>query len=313
MTLSLWWGGRMTNTLTAGTDTMIETIVKKCGEIGLSVAMTGKIVLQCSRSHRPCKTDCPQAVDNNTIIILGNGPSLRRTLADHADILEHHRLMAVNFAANTCEFQQLRPCDYVLADPHFYAGKDTDGNVQRLWENLMKTDWPMQLHVPVKYRAMADDILKGTGIIISSFSMIPATGLEGVARVAMKHRMAMPRPRNVMIPALMQAIHCGYKTVILAGADHTWTRTLSVDENNCVVNFQTHFYADSKSEHNRQAQCHTTVHLHDILESMAIAFRSYHEVAAYAAHCRTAIYNATPDTFIDAFPRLPLPAAVNSE
>lgn len=292
---------------------MIEQLVKRLGEFGSSVAMTGKIVLQHAFSHRPDKTDCPQAVDNDTIIILGNGPSLRETLTNHIDILQRHRLMAVNFAANTPEFHQLKPCDYVLADPHFFVGKDTDENVRRMWENLMKTDWPMQLHVPVKYASMAHNILNDKIITISSFSMIPAAGLRGVARAAMKYRLAIPRPRNVMIPALMQAMHSGYKRVILVGADHTWTRTLSVDENNCVVNFQTHFYADSKSECNRQAQCHTTVHLHEILESMAIAFRSYHEVAAYADYCHTTICNATPDTFIDAFPRLSLPTAVNHE
>lgn len=301
----------MTNTPIARTDTMIEKIVKRLGELGSSVAMTGKIILQHSLPHRPVKAGCPQAADNGTIIILGNGPSLRETLTNHAGILKRHRLMAVNFAANTPEFHQLKPCDYVLADPHFFVGKDTDENVRRLWENLLKTDWPMQLHVPVKYASMTRNILNDKTIIISSFSMIPAAGLRGAARAAMKHRLAMPRPRNVMIPALMQAIHSGYKRVILAGADHTWTRTLSVDENNRVVNFQTHFYTDSKSEYNRQARCHTTVHLHDILESMAIAFRSYHEVAAYATHRHTTIYNATPDTFIDAFPRLPLPEAVN--
>lgn len=285
---------------------MVEKIARKLGQLEESAVMAAKIALQHTRPAPPCKPECPQAIDNDTIIILGNGPSLRDTLDRHLDVLKHHRLMAVNFAANTPEYHQLKPCDYVLADPHFFNGRDTDENVRCLWENIRLTDWPLHLHVPVKYAAMARNLLKDTPIEISSFSMIPASGLESATHAAIRHRQAMPRPRNVMIPALMQAIHCGYKKIILVGADHTWTRSLSVDDNNCVVNFQTHFYTDSKSERNRQAQCHTTVRLHNILESMAIAFRSYHEVAAYARRCHISIYNATPGSFIDAFPRCSL-------
>lgn len=293
----------MIHTLIDKTDSMIEKIAAKLAELGASVAMGAKILLQHTRPSRPRKAECPHVSDDDTIIIMGNGPSLRDTLTSHSEVLKRHRLMAVNFAANTPEFTLLKPCDYVLADPHFFEGQQTDENVKRLWENIARADWPIQLHVPVKYAGMARRLLSNSHVHIATFSMIPTAGLVSVARCAMKHRQGMPRPRNVMIPAIMQAIHSGYKNVVLVGADHTWTRTLCVDENNCVVNFQTHFYADSKSERSRQAKCHTTVHLHNILESMAIAFRSYHEVADYAHHCNTIIYNATTDTFIDAFPR----------
>ena len=51
------------------------------------------------------------------------------------------------------------------------------------------------------------------------------------------------------------------------------------------------------------AQEYAGYHLHDILNSLTIAFRSYHQIAGYAAKIGAKITNCTPGSFIDAFPR----------
>ena len=114
----------------------------------------------------------------------------------------------------------------------------------------------------------------------------------------------MPRPRNVLIPSLMVGLRMGYRRIVIVGADHTWTRTLSVDDQNRVVSIQPHFYKDNDKEQERVASVYRDVRLHEVLGSMAIAFRSYHAIADYAARCDVSILNATPGSFIDAFPRL---------
>ena len=45
------------------------------------------------------------------------------------------------------------------------------------------------------------------------------------------------------------------------------------------------------------------LHLHDVLGSMTIAFRSYWAVKAYAESIGVKIINATPGSMIDAFER----------
>ena len=118
--------------------------------------------------------------------------------------------------------------------------------------------------------------------------------------------MGMPRPRNVLIPAIMLAIATGYTDISIVGADHSWMTSLSVTDENEVVSIQPHFYADSDHEQARVRHEYRGYRLHQIVESFAIAFRSYHHIADYAASRGVKIYNATPGSFLDAFPRRPL-------
>ena len=59
-------------------------------------------------------------------------------------------------------------------------------------------------------------------------------------------------------------------------------------------------------EKNRVATTYMNYRLHDIVHSFYVAFKAYHEIAAYASTHGIHIYNATPDSFIDAFERRPL-------
>lgn len=233
------------------------------------------------------------------LIIMGNGPSLADTIRHHRPILQSTDTMAVNFAANSPEFFELRPKYYILVDPHFF--KSTDENVDRLMKNLSRVDWPMTLLVP--HGAGISGKLHNPAIKTVRFNAIGAEGFDTFTRFVYSRQLAMPRPRNVLIPALMAGIALGYNKINITGADHTWTRTLSVDDNNRVVSVQPHFYEESAKEKERIETVYRDVRLHDILYSFHVAFRSYHQIKKFANCQGTVIVNSTPGSFIDAFPR----------
>lgn len=239
------------------------------------------------------------------LLILGNGPSLNDTLATQRDAMTAYDLLAVNFAANAPVFAELRPRHYVLADPHFFQ-RDSDPNVSRLWEALDSVTSPMTLHLPSE-ECRGGNAVKwvknGDNRTLAPFNMTAADGFPSLQRFLMDRGLAMPRPRNVLIPSIMAGIRSGYRRIVIVGADHTWTRTLSVDNDNRVVSIQPHFYADNNSERQRVAAVYGNVRIHEVLGSMAVAFRSYHQIADYAARRGIEIVNATPGSFIDAFPR----------
>lgn len=237
------------------------------------------------------------------LIILANGPSLNTTIAESLPTLLSHPTMAVNFAANAPEFATLRPRYYVLVDPHFFSGGD-DPNVAKLWENLRRADWHMTLIVPARERkhmpaSIPHEILTVNDIAVEGF-----TTLE---HAAFRHGWGMPRPRNVLIPSIMAAISLGFKDIYLTGADHSWMKTISVNDRNEVVSIQPHFYKDDDKELKRIRTDYLHRPLHTILDSFRIAFASYHAIARFAASQGARITNATPGSFIDAFPRGPLP------
>ncbi len=234
------------------------------------------------------------------LVIMGNGPSLAANIEHDAAKLREADTIAVNFAANAPEFIDLRPDYYLMADPHFFAGRETDPNVARLYDRLEKdVCWPMTLYIPHGERVC----ISNPEITVEHFNFVGIEGFPALERWAFDRGLGMPRPRNVLIPAIMTGILAGYREIVILGADHSWLRTLSVDENNMVVSVQPHFYKDSASEKERVTAVYKDVRLHDILLSFHIAFRSYHAIARYAGARGVKIYNATPGSFIDAFPR----------
>lgn len=242
----------------------------------------------------------------NQLIILGNGPSLRTNLDNDLDLLRSADTLAVNFAANTPEFSEIQPTYYLLADPHFFDKAGDDPNVGRLIENLNSITFPMTLFVPAGARK-ADSYFHNHNLTVKHFSFTAVEGYTWFENAMMNSHRGMPRPRNVLIPSIMVGIWLGYKEIYLLGADHSWLKTLSVNDRNEVVSIQPHFYKEDSREQQRVNEVYVNRQLHEVLESMMIAFKSYHRIREYADRCGTQIFNSTPGSMIDAFERASLP------
>ena len=260
-----------------------------------------KVIL---KSRRPALSAVPC---DRPLIVMGNGPSLKAVLADGRQHLAGSDLLAVNFAANAPEFSEIRPQYYVLADPLFFSEVKAQ-NMQTLRDSLERVDWPMTLIVPADSLKRAR-VLYGanTNIKLQTINAVGVEGFGWLRHALYNARLAMPRPRNVLIPSLMAGIWLGYKEIYVVGADHSWMQTISVDEDNRVVSVQPHLYKDDDSEKKRVACEYAGYHLHDIVLSFYVAFRAYHYIADYARIRKVQIYNATHGSFIDAFVRRPLP------
>ena len=267
-------------------------------QTGQSLKSIVKLVLQSRRSS-------VSRADRNgrPLLILGNGPSLAKNIADDMEILRTNDTLAVNFAANTEEFLSIRPRYYLLMDPHFFNPNPTDPNVKRLFERLSDlVTWDMTLFIPTRCNPVSLGI-SNPHISIAHFNPIGVEGYAWLERLAIRCRRGLPRPRNILIPAIIIGIWLGYKEIYLLGADHSWLRTLDVDENNNVVSIQPHFYEDGEEEHKRVASMFRDTHLHELLGSFALAFKGYHSIRRYTDTIDVDIYNATPGSYIDAFPR----------
>ena len=278
-----------------------EKIARVFSSVTGSAAMSLRILL---RSRRP--VGHRSAIPSRPMLIMANGPSLAHTLESERHAMAAYDLLTVNFAANAPVFRQLRPAHYVLADPLFFAGEAGGATVATLWENLLASDWPLTLHIPAPLASndLCRQFATRSGHTLATFNMVATGGFSSLSRLAIDRGLAMPRPRNVLIPSIMEAIVMGYSRIYIAGADHTWTRTLSVDNNNRVITVQPHFYADKADHQAKVNSAYEGIHIHQVLESMSIAFRSYWEIADYARRRGIEIFNVTPGSFIDAFPRL---------
>lgn len=278
----------------------------KASEFMSCLGDSAKAIVKMAVQSRPTIAPRPCAKGGDSIIILGNGPSLKTTIADNGSKLASMPALAVNFMANAPQFREIRPDYYVLADPHFFTGT-ANANVEQLWRELASVDWPMTLSVPVSRlgcaRRLLGDANPNPNLTLATFNFVGIEGFAWLENMAFRRRIAMPRPRNVLIPAIMTAVAAGYRQIFLVGADHSWLETIRVTDENHVVSVQPHFYADSKTELKRSEAEYRGYHLHDILKSFYTAFRSYHTLRRYADSHGIAIYNATPGSYIDAFER----------
>lgn len=238
----------------------------------------------------------------DTIIIMGNGPSLRDAMENDMDTLMAFPRLAVNLSALAPEFRSLRPQYYILADIAFFL-KEKTGKVPALWEALASVDWPMTLFLPATARRMPEVKRLPENITVKFYNLTPAEGWRWLMHPIYDSGLAMPRPRNVLIPSIMAAMREGFRRVALIGADHNWSKTLWVTERNCVVSVQPHFYKDDDKELRRAEEIFKNVRLHEVYENYAIAFKSYHTLKAYTDRRGVEIINTTPGSFIDAFPR----------
>lgn len=277
----------------------IDKIQKGMGQLGATLASLVKIPLM-SRMPSPRSRD-----EKGTIIVMGNGPSLRDAMTDHRDVLMAYPRLAVNLSALAPEFRELRPDYYILADIAFFL-KEKTGKVPALWEALASVDWPMTLFLPATARKMPEVRRLPANITVKYYNLTPAEGWRWLMHPVYDLGLAMPRPRNVLIPSIMSSMREGFRRIVLIGADHNWSKTLWVTDRNCVVSVQPHFYKDDDKELRRAEEIFRNVRLHEVYENYAIAFRSYFNVKAYAERRGVEILNATPGSFIDAFPRISL-------
>lgn len=249
--------------------------------------------------------------EGDSCIILANGPSLNRSIAEHPDFLAGRDLLAVNLFANTTYFVELKPQMYVINAPELWAKdamqscKDT---AREVFTNLVtRTSWRMVLCVPVfarKDKAWREWMATNPNIRVGFYNTTPVEGFGWFNRLLYRTGCGMPRPHNVLVPSLMVTIAAGYKSIFLMGVDHSWLKDLWVTDSNEVLLTQKHFYDEKTARAlpmNKKGVGERR--LDEILHKFMLSFRAYFEIDEYAVGRGVRIVNLTPGSYIDAFER----------
>jgi hypothetical protein len=251
--------------------------------------------------------------ENKSCLILGNGPSLLTSIEKYKQSDTKHDLFCVNNFACTPQYEELQPEYYILQAPQFFlddALLSTFYIEQRktLFQHIQnKTTWDLFMVVPV--RAKKSEAFKQ--LLNANNHLKPLyfndTAIEGFASIkwfCFRKSLGMPRPHNVLIPGIMNAINIGYKTIYIIGADHSWLGEISVNEKNEALVHQKHFYDEESSKPEKmQDYIHRPRRLHEIINKFYLTFLGYWEIKAFADRKDIKIVNASENSMIDAFER----------
>jgi hypothetical protein len=243
--------------------------------------------------------------------ILGNGPSLTRSIKEHPSSIENIDLICVNFFPETDLYGQLKPKYFITSAPEMWI-KD----VSPMWEErrialfntiVAQTDWDIIFMIPVlakRTKFWRANLSRNSHIKISYYNITPIEGFRWFKHFCFRNNLGTPRAHNVLTPAIMQMLNLGYKKIWLLGADHSWLPEITVDDQNRVLIRQRHFYDYESAKSLQMGNIKMGVRkLHEVLHKFYHTFAGYFMIKEYAESINAKIINVTPGSFIDAFER----------
>jgi hypothetical protein len=238
---------------------------------------------------------------NKDCIIMGNGPSLGKSLKDNENVLKNYDLVAVNFMGLTDEFKTYKSNVYVVCDQGFWFDPDvpetTHAKVREFYHYIAEhVTWNIQFYLPYnakKIKEIEKILLQNDNIQLCYYNKTKIEGPKWFQYAVIKQQWGMFRAENVLVAALLLAIYSDYRRVYLMGAESDWSRNTWVDEQNRVRFCDTHFYGSNDGV--------SSIMMHEGFLALYHAFKGYLNIENYSKQKGVKIYNTNPLSFIDAF------------
>lgn len=286
-------------------------IFERINKLWESLLTVGKIILLSKKAKLiPINQ---KDIAGNKCIIIGNGPSLKEELLENFQFFKTTTSICVNYFPVSDAYIRLQPNAIVLHAPEFWIDDVKDEYKvirQKIFDAIKeKTTWNFIVYAPIKARKskiVIEKLLENKHIRLSFYNDTPIEGMQSINTIFFNQGLGLPRPHNVVIPALIVAIRQSFKEIYLTGVDHSWLKEISVDENNNVLVGQYHFYDNDsiKPEPMNKVGRLKTRNLAEVLEKFIFTFKSYYIINEYAKAKNVKIFNATKGSFIDAFERI---------
>ncbi len=250
----------------------------------------------------------------NEIFVLANGPSLRQDLDKYGSKLALCKTMGVNLFVLSEDFILVKPKYYVLLDIVFFMKKTlprAKDARERMLEAFNKNlSWEMVLFVPAEARNSyfhLQLLALGLPLKFVFFNRTAVEGLRPVRHCMYSRGWGMPPPQNVLIGALMVAIHIGFKKIFILGADHSWHEEIHINKDSSLEITDRHFYDQiGKRLPKHHGETLKRLNMHDFFNELARTFRSHQLVAEFADSKNIEILNASSVSYIDAFKKISL-------
>jgi len=261
----------------------------------------------------------PLAESGRRLLVCGNGPSLGKQLQENQEVFQANDVLCVNLFSTTEYFFKIKPRYYCMITPACFADPvtvpaDARKQIDAAWSGLEQADWEMELIIPRYYKKSRhlQERVKKLSIHVRYLNWTSFSGWDFLQDYFLKKQLCTPAAQTVLIAATYYGICKGYKEIILLGAEMNWFRELEVDEGNNAYFNDSHYYGEKNKQRLMDGQGRA-MSVAELLEYNALALRQYMFLADYAGKRNCAIYNATPNSLVQAFPRLALSSLHESD
>lgn len=245
---------------------------------------------------------------NQRMIVIGNGPSLKKTIELYEQQLHESDCVMVNFSARTPLYEQIQPSFYVLTDAYWEQDNE---NVHACVNAIVtKTVWPMTLVLPSQLRSWwaLDEFSKNKNITIlfDGGSWYPLADEQLFP--AFDENRICPPTYTVLTYCIYMSIYWGYEETYLVGADTSFIKDMYVGQkDNVLYTVDTHFYnnADvcSRETEPEFKGVPFGCTMEEKLYELYMVFHEYNMLNRYALWKGVKVYNASEYSMIDCYER----------
>lgn len=234
--------------------------------------------------------------------ILANGPSLKDAIEKGEVRLDNVDVFCVNSFCESKYFWEIKPSTYFIIDGAFFNPniERCKKQVENLIDSLNKVDWEIHLAIPA--HAHYGGVLKGINnpkVKILRFNTSSIDGYNWFVKIMCGYGFGMLTCINVVIFAIMAALHMKYKNIYMYGIDHTFCAQLFVDNENCVCSKEHHVYSQEPKIFKLPE-----TNMAKILGNITQAFVIHDKLEKYSKSQGIKIYNCTKGSFVDSYERL---------
>lgn len=252
--------------------------------------------------------------------VLVNGPSLTKSIESGGDVWKERNTLCVNNFALSELYPRIQPKFYLLHDPFFFVDLDQlkppslREDILAMFQAIIHhTSWPMYLLIPYQYKKNIEkyrpELLNAENVKLVYYNYVVMDGWPKVIYPFYRRGKGMVQSQNVGVAALFLGLIMGFKKIYLLGADHSWHKTIYVNQKNLVVVREEHFYDKDEGKEivmYQDPQEKIPFTMAELFLAWHKVFKGYQNIAKLAQTFDAKIYNATPHSFIDAFERTKL-------
>ncbi len=242
------------------------------------------------------------------MIIIGNGPSLQKTVELYEQQLHDADCVMVNFSARTSLFEQIKPAYYVMTDPCWT--KDKENFRACVNAIITKTTWPMTIVLSKELRSWRaiEEFKKNKNITVLCDGGTWYPQPDKDLFPALDENRVCPPSYTVLTYCIYISIYWGYEETYLVGADTSFLKDMYVGQkDNVLYTIDSHFYnnADVRSipTESELKGIPFGCTMEQKLYELYMIFYEYNMLNRYAQWKGVKVYNASEFSMIDCFER----------
>lgn len=236
---------------------------------------------------------------NKKIIIIGNGPSLKKVDFSESKYLNCDFLCVNQFALDEKKFYDLKPKYYCMIDPVYFDDNDVEHKEmkRKLFDILNNVNWKLNI---VTFSCNKINFSNKNIRILNINNNLYKGNFFNLKYYLFKKNIACPVFQNVINAAIYFSITYKAKEIYLYGVENDWHRELYVDKKNNVIRKLKHFYGDEDINLTQRGDI-AKGDLDVYFYYYYITLNTYKNLSKYAHYMNTHIYNCVENSYIDTF------------